>query len=823
MPICNDKLNVYKQQGFDIEFEEPRTRIESTENMLTIKLNYPIIVKNSNSKINFENFEYNMPTSSRIDIIDGIINKGDTLISENKNAALLVNQDTIAHLDNSPIEEIEIKIMDKNFDEQENDVVLGGVVYKGEPAGAIFDPPVEFTIKLKKSDLPKDYDIESPKIGWFSEETGLWRTYNSCGVKETEEHYIYCGLVDHFTPIALLGCGVDKENEIFFSMYGSSEDILGEYIPYKQIIEPAIDEIWMEQDNSYYMVPEYNSIAWCDISENREYELLEKGGYSIETLCDISTDDQLFRDWDKDDQVANIDAHGEIEILVDGINYDEINNMEYSKIILQEECYRKCKIKAKNSIKCYFNEECGDYTNGITPIISSLRYDPYLFSDKEVEIISGDGITDGIKLTCDFEGQESQESDKIGIVSGHDDCVIENNNLINLDSIDSSELSLEEYYKDMYDMDEESNNFLDDIKLAEYVLERMGKGFFATPKSFGYENVLDKHDDVTGTGNYMFEIQEDTCIDSYTVTPESIEASIILSNEGNDVDIDFETDGSEIEQNCNDEENELCIWGLNLDQGENAGMLRVGMNTISVKTQNEEFESLSYAKGILKLKGIISAEPNEVSVVPEDVIGNKEEQEELDNENLDNEENGEQDEETFLEDFLNPEGDWSTEEEGLGFAAMGCLTGGAVGLTIGLSAAVIGTIPGAILGCATGAAAGFLGHIAYKEDNTGHISVSGAGLSGCAIATASCLGSVVGAPAFAVCCIGGASLSSLALASNNMNEITNAQIGDSCNKHSDCESLRCGFYECKEKLPSGSFCDSKNDCISDKCTWLSCE
>ena len=580
---CLNDFKVLKDQGYNVVYKNPDSSVVINENIVFVDLHFPVTISMGKEQITIEDFQYNLKKSVTLETEDGVIKKGTTLYFDDEDFIFRALADTnVINSDNKPVQEIQIEIEDKKFNGLSNDVVIGHVIYDGTPQDIKFDPPVEVGIRIKKSDVPINFPAAQLKIGWFDEFTKIWRTYKSLPFKKDESYYYYSALVDHFTPIAVVACGVEE--------VGTYKVPMG-YV-YKGLIEPDNEsmfwtnnydgediphdftrEEWdMWNGKGMHLYPEYMNYKdkeSCVANKNVYYNLMGED-LVHEDLC--SYEKGLLRDWDNDD-----DNNYEPTVKLNG---DEIDSGDEYTF-----CIDLCSMYAKQTLMEQFS-----------------------WIDDEDKYFSGDGIRDQEEINCESDSDDL--SDMICLTGTESE-------IDNLHEEVKESVGDGAPYRTM-----EVYEITDDSKFR--------KGYFATPRTYGYGSMGDQEeieDQVSGIGYYTFELADDggSCIDTQGLESREFEIGFTWgSDEGSDLDT---TNNDEL-TTCSDKD--TCVWSVNnpedfltdnteikvewpVDAVENK--LRAGINVISVKVEeNVDIESWANAHLGIKGKGLVKWDQCGVSV-----------------------------------------------------------------------------------------------------------------------------------------------------------------------------------------------------------------
>ena len=149
---CLDEISFL--DGLEVEYKRPVANVDITEDVVHVNLDFPIEITYQLDTISFKDFSYTLRTVASVPTHNGVLKAGSTIFSEDENFVLLAEQDSsVTDEDGNPVDLVSVRMVDRNFDDLDNNVVLGEIVYDGLD-GVRFDPPVTVKIRLNKEDLP---------------------------------------------------------------------------------------------------------------------------------------------------------------------------------------------------------------------------------------------------------------------------------------------------------------------------------------------------------------------------------------------------------------------------------------------------------------------------------------------------------------------------------------------------------------------------------------------------------------------------------------------------------------------------------------------
>ena len=165
------------EQGFEIKTGDPNVDVVIDEAVI-ITLSYPIEFEKDGSKTDIDEFTFSFDRLSveKIEFDDsGKTSKEMIISSHDGGTELIIPKGThVSSSDDSPIDKIFLKIIEKDFNNLDNEVVLSNIVYEGLPDGVIFDPPISMNVEFNPDTLPEGFDKESLTIMYYDEVRGFW-------------------------------------------------------------------------------------------------------------------------------------------------------------------------------------------------------------------------------------------------------------------------------------------------------------------------------------------------------------------------------------------------------------------------------------------------------------------------------------------------------------------------------------------------------------------------------------------------------------------------------------------------------------------------
>ena len=168
-------LSNFEKEGYEIKKGKISINIDLNTETIDVNVNYPLTIFKDSTIIDFSNFNFCLDRSNSIHIPNGITTKEIRLISTNGKAELKIPKDVkITDEFGNSVEQIGIKIKDLHFDNLNNGVVVGELVYENFPDGVQFSQPIEMTIEFNENDIPKGYTTDNLRVSYWDENDGIW-------------------------------------------------------------------------------------------------------------------------------------------------------------------------------------------------------------------------------------------------------------------------------------------------------------------------------------------------------------------------------------------------------------------------------------------------------------------------------------------------------------------------------------------------------------------------------------------------------------------------------------------------------------------------
>ncbi len=400
--LINIKPCVDKGFKDETAFEkEPSLEVKSEDESVSFDLSYPIKI---NSVISLKDFSFTYDLASFLLIGTGSIKKGSTLLSTDKKARLVFDEDTsFSVADSSKPKYLSLKVIDRNFEGLKNGVVISSVAYDFQPDGTKFDRPVTLVITVSPEDI-KGIDTARLSIAYFDEASKIWIAVDSYFDPVKME---VRGEITHFSKYAVSICASNTAGNYLIPLGFIAKDPFYDLaVGILHLDEPGywnfdVDSNYQLTPNSIHLLPEYMTE---DILNNYEKEPkdTEESEYKITKI--------YVGDHDSDDQYGIDDYF--FYPLKKIYNFNEIKLPMQSEVQNYPELLKKYNIikaslvgdvlKDQNALTKEEKEEClyeckdlADWKLGF--------YDEYKWAlSDHVKSRNKDGIRDFANINCEF-------------------------------------------------------------------------------------------------------------------------------------------------------------------------------------------------------------------------------------------------------------------------------------------------------------------------------------------------------------------------------------------------------------------------------------
>ncbi|NTV24337.1 MAG: hypothetical protein HGA85_08290 [Nanoarchaeota archaeon] len=195
-------------QGFTLEVSPMAADVMFNEETINIELTGKLAIKKGESLFSIEKYTYTFPRSEKINIVK---EKDNLILSSDSKAKLIIYKGTDIVSGGKDVNYISLRVVDKRFDNLQNNIVVGNIVYEGTPDETTFSQPARLSIDFRSKDYyPLSVNEKTLSIAWWDEELKIWR-----GLPTTVENGVATANIDHFTTFAIvIGCGEGSETTI---------------------------------------------------------------------------------------------------------------------------------------------------------------------------------------------------------------------------------------------------------------------------------------------------------------------------------------------------------------------------------------------------------------------------------------------------------------------------------------------------------------------------------------------------------------------------------------------------------------------------------
>ncbi len=214
LPECVD-VQAFEEFGMVITPEQVKPSVLITDKSVLVDVDWPITLEKQGATSVVEDFNYYLKRERSAEFTfnaDDTTTEPQRIVTEDGDAELIVPQGTkVYDKDGNLLDEVTLKVLDKNFDGLNNGVVVGMVVYDGIPDGARFSPPVTIIVNYREEDIPPGVSEEELSIAWYDKENGLWKSVPSD--VDTVNNKV-SGSLSHFTTVAPVADCTNSERKV---------------------------------------------------------------------------------------------------------------------------------------------------------------------------------------------------------------------------------------------------------------------------------------------------------------------------------------------------------------------------------------------------------------------------------------------------------------------------------------------------------------------------------------------------------------------------------------------------------------------------------
>ena len=304
LPKCID-FQAFEEFGIEITPEQVKPSVLITDKSVLVDVYYPITLEKQGATSTLENFNYYLKREKSTEFTfdaNQRTTEEQRIVTEDGDAELIIPVGTKVYDKNGNlVDEVTLKVLDRNFDGLSNNVVIGMVVYDGIPDGARFSPPITLKLYYGDMEIPPGVREEDLKIGWYDKERGFWWGIPSSRVDTINK--IITAEMSHFTNVGIVGCTRYLEEETI-----TSEEIKSIEFEYKPLYEQTCGKSYESGD---CLEPtEWDSVGeitgWHENQDATTTPLLQSGyNEPLTTMYGYYDCSDEPVDWDKDDKIDN--------------------------------------------------------------------------------------------------------------------------------------------------------------------------------------------------------------------------------------------------------------------------------------------------------------------------------------------------------------------------------------------------------------------------------------------------------------------------------------------------------------------------------------
>ncbi|MFH0874589.1 MAG: hypothetical protein V1859_01535 [archaeon] len=200
---CLNEFNDFKDQGFDVTVGTMAVNVEITDETVLVTLKYPVTLTRQDGEFKFDIHTYTFQRTVLVPFVQNSLT--DTFVtSEDGSLTVRIPAGTSATLNGNPVDKVGIKLLEKNFEDLENDVVPGMVAFEGLPSGTEFSNEIELTMFYDDNDIPISFNENDIRIGYYDREHLIW--YGLPTTVDAENNKLTV-MSRHFSPYdAVVNC-----------------------------------------------------------------------------------------------------------------------------------------------------------------------------------------------------------------------------------------------------------------------------------------------------------------------------------------------------------------------------------------------------------------------------------------------------------------------------------------------------------------------------------------------------------------------------------------------------------------------------------------
>ncbi|MCM2325295.1 MAG: hypothetical protein NDI94_02440, partial [Candidatus Woesearchaeota archaeon] len=210
IPYCLSNFTQFEDEGFRVIISpELDVNVTITDESISVKLYHPVNFE-KDSNYTFYEAAFEMPRTSVIKLDPS---KELSLISPDGSFILQIPKGTSASKNGEKINEIGIKLNDKNFNDLSNDPIASQLSFEGIPHGTVFSKPITIQMFYQEQDIPITVREDELNLGFFDDK-GIWIAVPT--TIDTKSNKIIAE-IKHFTPLSVvMNCDDGDKNSFKF-------------------------------------------------------------------------------------------------------------------------------------------------------------------------------------------------------------------------------------------------------------------------------------------------------------------------------------------------------------------------------------------------------------------------------------------------------------------------------------------------------------------------------------------------------------------------------------------------------------------------------
>ncbi len=333
LPGCIE-WDFYEEQGYDIDAGTPAIDVQISEDAVLVDMTYLVSGTDSTGQFTIDELNFYLPRENTALLsFDGndCTENEVAIVSTDGDAELVIPRGTtVTDSDGNPVEEIGVRMLERDFNDLDNPLAIGMVVYEVVPH-VTFSKPVSLKVWYRQKDVPSTIVEKDIRLAQYDSTTGLWY---SVPTEVDDTNNILEAKFTHFspfTPVERCADGADYRIDFPVSQFGKYGYIFlqdcGDSDTCANIITDYEGNLIEDQEKGAA------EVQLLPIREE-EKEGEDTGFVSEENIYNqVPLSECTLDDWDQDDL---IDAVEEIEVDAKPATCDVVSS-------LGEESVTSCK------------------------------------------------------------------------------------------------------------------------------------------------------------------------------------------------------------------------------------------------------------------------------------------------------------------------------------------------------------------------------------------------------------------------------------------------------------------------------------------------